>query len=161
MIARKHRLKVDKVVGDDLLKFPVIEARFRSLPLSTALTVACMIPFGFVLEHKVHPAVPLVLQFVLGVTTTFTFTLCNTLLVDLHPSRPATAQASVNLIRCGMAGVGLAVLQPLIGAVGPGWTYVIFAGFTAGSLVLCSVEVRWGMGWWRVNAEKELKGGER
>ena len=160
VVARKHGWKIDRVVGDDLLTFPLIEARFRSLPVTITLTVASMIPFGFVLEHKIHPSVPLILQFVLGMTTTFTFTLCNTLLVDLHPKRPATAQASVNLVRCAMAGVGLAVLQPLINAVGPGWTYVIFAGLTAGSLVLWSVEVRWGMGWWRMRVEKELKDGE-
>lgn len=74
--------------------------------------------------------------------------LCGTLLVDLHPSRPATAQAALNLIRCSMSAAGLAGLQPLIDSVGVGWCYNIF-GAVLGivCLPLCLAEMRWGRVW--------------
>ena len=70
-----------------------------------------------------------------------------TLLVDIHPTQPATAQASNNLVRCSMAAAGLAVVQPLIDSVGVGWCYVIFAAMTATALPLCFLEMRSGMRW--------------
>lgn len=156
--ATKHGWeKVDKVVGDDLLRFPIVEARLRSMPITIVLTVACMIPFGFLLEHKVHPAAPLALQFIMGGLVTFTFTIGNTILVDLHPKRPATAQASVNLVRCAMAGGGLAALQPLINAVGPGWCFVIFAGLTLSALGFWWIEMKWGLIWWRETQEAKVE----
>jgi predicted MFS family arabinose efflux permease len=155
--AAKHGCqKVDKVVGDDLLKFPIVEARLRSMPATITLTAACMIPFGFLLEHELHPAGPLALQFALGALTTFTFTIGNTMLVDLHPKRPATAQASVNLVRCAMAGGGLAALQPLINAVGPGWCFVIFAGLTLSGLGFWWIEMRWGLEWWMKSMDAKI-----
>lgn len=152
--AAKHGWQtVDKVVGDDLLRFPIVEARLRSVIWVILLTAICMVPFGFLLQHRVHPAAPLILQFILGVTTTFVQNVGNTILFDLHPRRPATAQASVNLIRCSMAGGGLAVLQPLIDAIGPGWCFVFFATLTLTGLGLWWIEMRWALAWWRKSSD--------
>lgn len=43
-----------------------------------------------------------------------------TLLVDLNPDSPATAQAGLSLVRCAFSAFGLAALQLIIEAVGPG-----------------------------------------
>lgn len=148
---------VDKVVGDDLMKFPIVEARLKSIVWIIMLTASCMIPFGFLLEHEVHPAAPLTLQFILGATTTFVQNVGNTILVDLHPKRPATAQASVNLIRCSMAGAALAALQPLINTIGAGWCFVVFAGLTLTALLLWWIEMRWALEWWRRSSEAKAE----
>jgi hypothetical protein len=56
------------------------------------------------------------------------FTAIGTLLVDTHPGQPATAQAANNFIRCATAGAGLAILEPAITQLGPGWAFVVAAG---------------------------------
>lgn len=120
-------IEVDLVRKTDLMGFPIEKARFRSMWWIVPVAAVAMGAYGWVLEKRVHPSVPLILQFLLGATTTLISNLCGTLLVDLHPSRPATAQASLNMIRCSMSAAGLAALQPLIDKVGVGWCYSVFA----------------------------------
>jgi hypothetical protein len=70
-----------------------------------------------------------------------------TLLVDLHPDSPATAQAGLNLVRCALSACGLAALQLVIDSVGPGWTFTMFAGICLGTTPLLWMENKWGMEW--------------
>jgi hypothetical protein len=73
--------------------------------------------------------------------------MCGTLLTDLNPDNPATAQASNNIIRCALSAAGLAALQVLISHVGPGWTFTIFAGMCLLTVPLIYAEVCWGLEW--------------
>lgn len=75
---------------------------------------------------------------------------CGTLVVDLHPLSPATAQASLNLARCTLAAASLAGLQPLMDAVGSGWCFTIIALVTGGTATVCVIIARlWGECWRR------------
>jgi len=77
----------------------------------------------------------------------------STLLVDLHPDSPATAQAGLNIVRCSLSAAGLAVLQIILDGVGPGWCFTWFAILCLGTLPLLWMEHEWGMGW-RLAKEK-------
>ena len=68
---------------------------------------------------------------------TVIFNSCGTLTIDLHPSRPSTAQASINIVRCTLAAAALASLQPLINAVGAGWCFTIVSGVAGGTGLVC------------------------
>jgi hypothetical protein len=94
-------------------------------------------------------AVPLVLQFFIGLTIQGIFTALNTLLVDLHPDCPSTAQAACNFVRCEMAAACLAALDALIRSIGPGWSFLLlgFAIFLE-FLMLLLLQLR-GMRWRR------------
>lgn len=105
------------------------------LPLSTLSLLA----YGWVLEYHLHPSISLILQFFIGGSITIIFNACGTLLVDLHPSRPSTAQASSNIVRCTFAAGGLAALQPLINTVGVGWCYTMVALVTGGTATACII----------------------
>lgn len=73
--------------------------------------------------------------------------MCGTLLTDLHPKSPAAAQATNNIVRCSLAGAGLALLQVVLDAVGTGWTFTIIAGLLWGCLVLAWLEYTYGKAW--------------
>ncbi|OAP54851.1 hypothetical protein AYL99_11299 [Fonsecaea erecta] len=112
------------------------------------LSILTLLAYGWVLQYHLHPSVPLVLQFFTGGAMTVVFNACGTLLVDLHPTRPLTAQAALNLLRCALAAAGLAALQPLIDAIGPGWCYTVIALVTGGVASTCVVIGRiWGDIW--------------
>ena len=121
-------------------------------------------------EQKQHLAVPLILQFFTGFSIAITFNVsvpspyllpsypvltpcltltqvCGTLLVDLHPKSPATAQAANNIVRCSLAGGGLALLQVFLDAIGIGWTFTLFGGMCIGCLGLAWLEWRYGKSW--------------
>jgi len=74
-------------------------------------------------------AVPLVIQFFIGLSIQGVFTALSTLLVDIHPNASTTAQAASNLVRAELAAGGLAVLDVILRGVGAGWTFVLFAVF--------------------------------
>ena len=97
----------------------------------------------------------MILQFIIGFTVVGVFNLSNTLIVDVHPSQPVTASASVSITRCLIAAGGVAVVEVLLNAVGPGWTFTII-----GSLCLATLPVFWlvrerGWDWRKTRAVKE------
>lgn len=114
-------------------------------------------------------AVPLVLQFLCGIGVTGTFNvseyfssnlpiqvcgshlleILRTLTIDLHPVNPATASATINIIRGTFAAVGVSIIQVLLDNLGIGWTFTLLAGLCATAYPLLSIELRYGMGWRR------------
>lgn len=116
-----------------------------------------------------HIAVPLVMQFISGATTSSIFTvrpppisypvhtfgreasnwtqLCGTLLTGLNPNASATVQASYNLVRCIGAGAAIASQQPLANAAGLGWCFGVFALIMLSTAPLAMVLKRRGPSW--------------
>ncbi|KAL8831706.1 MAG: hypothetical protein Q9191_000716 [Dirinaria sp. TL-2023a] len=172
--AKSYNFPIDRVKGDDLTKFHIERARFRSSWYLLASTVVCVTGYGWTLASKavcllfVHlcilfthasnknVAVPLVLQFVIGASITCLFNMCGTLLTDLNPRNPALAQASSNVVRCALSASGLAALQAMINHVGPGWTFTIFAGLCLLTAPMILAEMRWGFGW-RSGREQDIE----
>ncbi|KAI4262526.1 MAG: hypothetical protein L6R42_002304 [Xanthoria sp. 1 TBL-2021] len=138
---------IDKTKGDDLAKFPIEKARLRSIWYFVSISTACTIGYGWTLQARTHLAAPLILQFICGLTVTGTFNICNTLIVDLHPDRPATASASVSIVRCGVAAIGVSVLQFILDSLGPGWTFTLFGALGAATAPMLWVEWERGMRW--------------
>ncbi|KAL8724480.1 MAG: hypothetical protein Q9181_006805 [Wetmoreana brouardii] len=125
-IAKLYDFPIDRVRGDDLSKFHVERARFRSSWYFLACTILSVIGYGWALAYKANIAIPLILQFFIGASITCLFNMCGTLLTDLNPQNPALAQASSNIVRCALSAAGLTALQEMIDHVGPGWTFTIF-----------------------------------
>ncbi|KXH43049.1 hypothetical protein CSIM01_01803 [Colletotrichum simmondsii] len=113
--------------GDDISDFPIEEARLAGIYILVALSSVTTAGYGVSLMQESHIAVPLVMQFISGATTSSIFTICGTLLTDLNPKASATVQASYNLVRCIGAGAAIAAQQPLTNATGLGWSFGIFS----------------------------------
>ncbi|KAH6865488.1 major facilitator superfamily domain-containing protein [Alternaria rosae] len=150
-IARSIGWTIDKVSGDDLLKFPIERARTRYSYVMLIISVATTIGYGWSVQYHAHPAVPLILQFLQGFWGCYGYTTFSTLLVDSFPQSPSTAAAATSITRCAMAATGVAVLQPLLNAAGRGW-YFTALGLWSGMLsALCVALLRWkGMHWRQV-----------
>lgn len=138
---------VDKTKGDDLAKFPIEAARLRSIGYYVSISTICIIGYGWTLQARTHLAAPLILQFICGLTVTGTFNVCNTLIVDLHPDRPATASAAVSITRCSAAAIGVSVLQFILDGIGPGWTFTLLGALGASTAPMLWVEYRCCMRW--------------
>ncbi|OAQ90083.1 NACHT and WD domain-containingprotein [Purpureocillium lilacinum] len=128
--------------------FPIERARSRSSYWMLAVATGTMVAYGWVIERAVHPAVPLVLQFMQGFWGTFFYTTYSTLLVDVYPDKSSTAAAATSVTRCAMAATGVAVLQPLLDAAGRGWYFTVL-GVWSGGLGVVAVMLlrRKGMQW--------------
>ncbi|PSR75171.1 major facilitator superfamily domain-containing protein [Coniella lustricola] len=145
---------VDKKRGDDLSNFPIERARIGPLYFFVSVGLLAMILYGWVLELRPSVAAPLCLQFVIGLCITGSFGILNTLIVDLSPEAPATAVAANNFVRCEMGAAATAVIELMIGAMGTGWCFTLFALLAAVCAPILWAEARYGIQW---RAEKREK----
>jgi MFS family permease len=146
-VAQAGGFTVDRKRGDDLRTFPIEKARLDIVwPL---LYVGCvaMIGFGWTLETRTHLAAPLILTFVMALSMTACYNSMNILLVDLYPQSPSTASAANNLTRCLMGAGGSAIIEPLISAIGKGWSYTLVGLIVAVLSPMLYVVTRWGPTW--------------
>ncbi|KXH68327.1 major facilitator superfamily transporter [Colletotrichum salicis] len=131
-IASHIGFAIDRRRGDDLLKFPIEKARLQPVYPAVGVGLAALTAYGWVLHFEVGGvAAPLVLQGVIGLTITGSFSVMNTLIMDLFPDAPATATAANNLVRCTMGAVGTAVIEYMIRGMGRGWSFTFLAALCA------------------------------
>lgn len=73
--------------------------------------------------------------------------MCGTLLVDVHPNSPSTAQATNSIVRAFLAGGGTALIQIFLDAMGVGWTFTLFGSSCMGCLGAAWLEWSNGRSW--------------
>jgi len=186
VVAKAHGLSIDEVSGDDLLHFPIEEARTRGAFVPTFCAFASVLTYGWLVQHHVvsacdlpsrlvegsradqfqHLAAPLGCLFVAGFSIQTCFNVSqapgrfvgsvspadeteinNTLLVDINPDVPATAQASSNVVRCIFSATFVAVLQQIIDGIGFGWAFTIMSSLCLMAGGFYFVELRYGQRW--------------
>ena len=146
--ARQIGHEIDHVHGDDISNFPIERARTRGSQLLLSTMALSVIGYGWALHYSAHVSVPLIIQFFQGFLGTSIYTFSSTLLVDVLSETPSTASAASSIIRCALAAMGTATVQPLIDVMGRGW-YFTLLGMVVGSASILAVSSirRWGMRW--------------
>lgn len=122
------------------------------------MSAAFIVGYGWAVQYKVHPAVPLVLQFFIGAKCTVSLQAYSALVVDIFPEQPSTIAASNNITRCGLLAVAVAALDPLVRAMGRGWFFTMIA-FLDGGLCMVGVVIlrRCGRHWREKRRPKNLE----
>jgi hypothetical protein len=149
--------------------FPIEHARLRRLPLFTSVFILSTATYGLSLNTSLTSlpgwiAVPLALQFFIAATSNAIFSLNQTLVSDLCPGKGASASAMNNLVRCSLGALGVAFIEPMIAAVGPGAAFLGLSLVIVAAGPLAVVHWFWGAQWRvermniKANDEKE---GER
>ncbi|KAF9733301.1 hypothetical protein PMIN06_007503 [Paraphaeosphaeria minitans] len=156
IVAKKYGLPLQKVSGDDLLHFPIEEARMRSAFAPMFGAFVSVLVYGWMVKEEIHLAAPLVCLFVAGLSIQTCFNINNTLLVDINQDAPATAQASSNIVRCILSTLFVGVLQKIIDSVGFGWTFSILSFLCLMAGVFYWIELKFGRKWRSARHEVEL-----
>ncbi|KAI1074361.1 major facilitator superfamily domain-containing protein [Whalleya microplaca] len=148
--ARQSGFTTDKVVGDDLLQFPIEKARSRSNYWMLVISTSTVISYGWAVQYASHFSIALVLQFMQGFWGTYFYTTYNASLVDSFPQSPSTGAAATSITRCAMAAAGTALLQPLLDVAGRGWYFTALALWSGlfGTAAVILLRMK-GMGWRR------------
>jgi hypothetical protein len=94
---------------------------------------------------------------VIGFSVTGAFNVSNAFVVDLHRESPATATAAVNLTRCLISAGGVAVIVPMINAMGRGWAFTFIAFVQLSLLPVAWVLMKWGPQWRAQKANRDKK----
>jgi MFS family permease len=148
VVARRGGVPIDSRAGDNTEDFPFEDARSRGSILILGVSTCAVAGFGWAVQYRVHPSVPLILQCYIGAKCTVLHQMYSALLVDLFPDKPSTAAASNNIVRCALSAAAVAVLQPLVDSLGRAWFFTLVALLDGG---LCMVAVlvlrQWGRHW--------------
>ncbi|KAJ7195657.1 MFS general substrate transporter [Mycena pura] len=129
------------VEGDS---FPIEKARMRLMPILVAFYVAVCAGYGWCIERKVNIAGPLMLLIGVGFFSMTIMNATQTLILDLVPGQGSSVTACNNLVRCALSATMVAVIQLILSALGPGWTYVLLAGMCVVSSPLMYVVMHIG-----------------
>jgi predicted MFS family arabinose efflux permease len=140
----------------DLVDFPFARARLRSIWWLLAVFVTATALYGFSLDLKAL-APPLILQFAISYAANSIFALNSTLVVDLFPRASASATAVNNLARCLVGAGGVAVVQVVVNAIGPGPAFAMWAGVAALAAAMLVLQWRNGARWAAERGERERR----
>ncbi|RMX79563.1 hypothetical protein D0869_08222 [Hortaea werneckii] len=125
--ARKLGIPLTKGKQQDLSDFPIERVRFEVILPGHIIGTLAFIVFGWTLKFQTHLAGPEIALYFIGLGVSTAFNITNTLLIDLHRDRPATATAAVNFVRCLMSAGGAAAIIPMCDAMTPGWAFTFIA----------------------------------
>ncbi|CAL3964049.1 unnamed protein product [Diplocarpon coronariae] len=157
-VARKVGFKIDRKRGDNLSGYPIERARLEIIWPILYFGLACNLCYGWVLEKNANLALPLILQFFMGLCINGSFNILSTLVVDLYPQSPSTATAANNLVRCFVGAGGTGIINIMIDSMGRGWCFTFIALVCIAASPMLWVELKWGPIWReerRVKIEKE------
>lgn len=156
--AKKLGMSLTRGRQDDLSSFPVERARIEvGLPL-LALATAVLFAWGWALEYGAPVAVPCVLLFLMGVGMVGYSNASSVLIVDMYPTKAGAATAANNLTRCLLGAAATGAVEPMIGAIGVGWTFMIFGFLYLAGAPLLLLIMRNGIQWrGNIRAKEERK----
>ncbi|KAI0275306.1 MFS general substrate transporter [Gloeopeniophorella convolvens] len=127
--------------------FPIERARLQLVPYIILIYTTCVVGYGWCLQSKVTIAIPLMLQIIIGAVIVSLMNAVQALLVDLVPDQGSSITACNNIVRCLMGAGLVSVINPILDAIGMGWTYVLLGGMCILAAPLLYVEVHWGPVW--------------
>ena len=101
--------------------------RFQIVIPGHIIGTLAIITFGWTIDFQTYIAGPEIALYFIGFGVSTAFNLTNTLLIDLHRDKPATATAAVNFARCLLSAGGAAAIIPMCNAMTPGWAFSFLA----------------------------------
>ena len=140
-----------------MTNFPIERARVDVIAPAHVVGTIAFIVFGWLVHYRVHIAAPLTVGFFIGLGVSASFNSSNTLLIDLHRGKPATATAAVNFVRCLISAGGVAAIVPMIQTMGPGWSFTFWGLLFVSIMPMLWVLVRFGPRWRAEMAETKAR----
>lgn len=131
----EHNLPTDFKLPTKALPsdFKIEHARLKNLFWVTLLFVSSTGIYGFTVGKTTLTSlpgwitVPLLLQFLIAATSNAVFAMNQTIVSDLCPGKGASSTAINNLVRCGLAAVGVAFAETMLAALGPAASFLLLA----------------------------------
>ncbi|KAF2423115.1 MFS general substrate transporter [Tothia fuscella] len=156
---QRHATRVGMIIQkgkqSDLRNFPIEKARMEIVAPVHLLGTISLIIFGWTIKFRTHIAGPEIMLFFTGFGICSAFNATNTLLIDLHRDKAATATAAVNFVRCLISAGGVAAIVPMVKAMNAGWCFT-FVGFVYLLMMpMIWIVMKYGQQWRNEAAEKK------
>lgn len=131
----------------DMSEFNIQYARLSMAHYASLFVIFPSIIFGWTIQYHVHYLVPIFMTFIISFGAVCYMNMGSCLLVDLFPNESSTATACLNVVRCLLCGVGLAVVDKMILALKPGGTFTLMGGILVLSWFALFALIKFGHKW--------------
>lgn len=155
--ARRLKFEIRKGKQQDLSDFPIEIVRFQVVIPGHIIGTLAILTYGWTVKFGTYIAAPEIALFFIGFGVSTSFNLTNTLLIDLHRDKPATATAAVNFVRCLLSAGGAAAIIPLCHAINPGWAFTLISMIYVVYLGMVFLIMKYGQQWRAEAAEKKKR----
>ena len=147
-IAREGNFEIDRPKDSpENLAFPWEKARLQIAAPSALAAIVLMMGYGWSVNWPISVAVPLVLQFFLGLTAPMSTNVFSVMLVDRYPDRSASVSAANNVARCLYGAGSVAAIEPMLTAMGRGPCFTFIAGVALFFSPMMYVLLKYGPKW--------------
>lgn len=153
--AKRMGMVITKRKQQDLRDFPIERVRLQVVVPGHIIGLLAIILFGWTIKFRTHLAGPEIALFFIGFGVSTSFNLTNTLLIDIHRDKPATATAAVNFVRCLMSAGGAAFIIPLCNAINPGWAFTAIGFLYVAWILVVFLIMKNGLKWRQQALEKK------
>ncbi|OCF58020.1 hypothetical protein L486_04047 [Kwoniella mangroviensis CBS 10435] len=127
-------------------EFKLEKVRFMILPYHIGILLAATIALAWSTQTHTHIAVPIILNFFIGIGTGF-LTTTTIYGIDLFTGQGGAVTATFNLIRCALGAVTTSTVQLIVNRMGSGWCFVLLGGICLLATPMPFVILRYGPGW--------------
>ncbi|KAK7438624.1 hypothetical protein VKT23_017957 [Stygiomarasmius scandens] len=152
--------EVDIKKARDDPDFPIEYARLRAIPYIMIFFVASVIGYGWCIQAVTHIAASLIMQFIVGLTAILVLNATQTVTVDLAPTQSSSVSACNNLFRGGLGAILVSVIDLILNAINPGWTYLLLGLICAALTPLVWVVIKIGPHYRQKRRERDQKANE-
>ncbi|RAL16798.1 MFS transporter [Aspergillus homomorphus CBS 101889] len=155
IMAREAR-KANRVDADGKLTYLPEDRMKENIWLASTIYPAAFIWFGWSLDKGLHWAVVCVACIVFGLAMMLVMGTVTTVLTEFTPQRSSSGVALGNFVRNVLSCTGAVVTQPMINALGVGWscTLIGLVAFVTGNAAIFALKT-WGPRW-RVLMDQKL-----
>lgn len=137
--------------------FPIHKARLSGLWINLVVVIALTIIYGWMFHINAPLAVPLVLQFIVGLAGAGMMNTFSILLVDLYAAKGASITASNNLVRCALGAIATVYIDPGIEGAGMGWMFTVMGIILAAHSICIPILIKFGPRWKQNRANRQNK----
>ncbi|WWC87778.1 uncharacterized protein L201_002670 [Kwoniella dendrophila CBS 6074] len=151
--------KEKRRVGGDHRQYPdefrLERVRFMILPYHIGILLAATIGLAWATQTRTHIAVPIVLNFFIGIGVGF-LTTTTIFGIDLFTGQGGAVTATFNLIRCALGAVSTSTVQLIVNRVGAGWCFVLLGGICLSATPIPFIIIKYGPGLRKQRREMSL-----
>lgn len=145
--ARKHKEKIAELDQAEPPEMDIFKVRIPMLFPCGWVFLAGLLVFGWCLDKHTSLAGILIGAVLTSCVNSPFVSVSTNLLADLYPTKTSTSTACVNLVRCLMAGCGIAALSRMQSSLTIGGCFTLLSGLCMVSQILIYVVMKRGNCW--------------
>jgi MFS family permease len=157
-IMKREATKAGRVGEDGKPRYLPEDRMKENMWVGAILYPACFIWFGWALAKGLHWALAAVSLVLLGIFGMILYGAIATALTEFTPKQTSSGLALNNFVRNILSFIAAVVTQPLIDAIGVGWTTTMVSLFALATILPAIALLQFRSAKWRVTMDKKFNG---